>query len=104
MEYRIYLTTVQNKNDAKEIASELLKYRIAACVNIVEKMTSMYVWNNKICADNECMLIIKSRAEYFPKIQKIVLSVHKYDLPELIEIPITNGTDDYLGWINESLK
>lgn len=104
MEYRLYLTTVQSKNDAKIIASELLKYRVIACVNIVEKMTSMYVWNNRICEDNECLMIIKSKEEYSEKIKKIVTTMHKYDLPEFIEIPITNGSKDYLDWIDESLK
>ena len=103
-EYRLYLTTVQNKKDAKQIAEGLLKYRAAACVNIIEKITSMYIWENKTCTDEECLLIIKSRVELFEKIQKIVLTLHKYDLPELIEIPITNGFSDYLGWIEDSTK
>ena len=102
--HRIYLTTVEDKNDAKKIAKELLKYKAAACVNIVDKITSMYMWKNKICTDNECLMIIKSRADLFEKIQKIILNLHKYDLPELVEIPITNGYEDYLGWLDESLK
>lgn len=101
--YRLYLTTVQNKKDAQKIAQALLKYKAAACVNIVEKVSSMYMWKGKVCTDNECLMIIKSRAELFEKIQKIVLTLHKYDLPELVEIPVTNGFEDYLGWINESV-
>ena len=103
-EFRLYLTTVQNKKDAKIIAEGLLKYNAAACINIVEKVTSMYMWENKVCTDDECLLIIKSKAELFEKIQKIVLTLHKYDLPEFIEIPITNGSRDYLGWIDGSTK
>ena len=102
--HRIYLTTVQNKKDAQSIAGELLKYKAAACINIIEKVSSMYMWKGKICKDDECLMIIKSRAELFEKIQKIILTLHKYDLPELIEIPITGGFEDYLGWIDESLK
>ena len=101
--YRLYLTTVQNKKDAQKIAQALLKYKAAACVNIVEKVSSMYMWKGKVCTDNECLMIIKSRAELFEKIQKIVLTLHKYDLPELVEIPVTNGFEDYLGWIDESV-
>ena len=100
--YRIYLTTVQSKKDAKQIAEALLKYKAAACINIVEKMTSVYMWKDKICADDECLLIIKSRAELYEKIKKIVLTLHKYDLPEFVEIPITNGYEEYLDWIDES--
>lgn len=103
-EFRLYLTTVQNKKDAKIIAEGLLKYNAAACINIVEKVTSMYMWENKVCTDDECLLIIKSKAELFEKIQKIVLTLHKYDLPEFIEIPITNGSRDYLDWIDGSTK
>lgn len=104
MAYRLYLTTVQSKKDAKAIAEALLKYKAAACVNIVEKLTSMYMWQDKVCTDDEALLIIKSRADYFEKIKKIVLTLHKYDLPEFIEIPITNGSIEYLDWIDESLK
>ncbi|MBQ7449987.1 divalent-cation tolerance protein CutA [bacterium] len=103
-EYRLYITTVQSKKDAKQISEALLKYQAAACVNIIEKITSVYMWENKVCTDDECLLIIKSKAELFEKIKKIVLTLHKYDLPELIEIPITNGFRDYLGWIDESTR
>ena len=102
--YTIYLTTVQSKKDAKQIAEALLKYKAAACINIIEKMTSLYMWKGKICADDECLLIIKSKAELFEKIEKIILTLHKYDLPEFIEIPITNGFEKYLDWIEESTK
>ena len=80
------------------------EYKAAACVNIVEKVTSMYMWKDKVCTDDECLMIIKSRAELFEKVQKIVLSLHKYDLPELIEISVTGGFEDYLGWIDESVR
>ncbi len=101
---RIYLTTVQNKKDAKLIAEALLKNRVSACINIIEKMTSMYVWNGNICEDSECLLIIKSNSYMFEKVKKIVLSMHKYELPEFIEIPVTNGFEDYLKWAYESVK
>lgn len=103
-EYRLYLTTVQSKKDAKQIAEALLKYKAAACINIVEKLTSVYMWEGKVCTDDECLLIIKSRAELYEKVKKIVLTLHKYDLPELIEIPVMGGYEDYLGWIDESTK
>ena len=102
--YRLYLTTVQNKKDAQAIARELLRYKAAACVNIIDKISSMYMWKNKVCTDDECLMIIKSREDMFEKVQKIILTLHKYDLPELIEIPITNGFEDYLGWIDESVR
>lgn len=101
-EYKLYLTTVQNKKDAQKIAEALLKYKAAACINIVEKMTSMYMWNNKVCTDDECLLMIKSKSELYEKLQKIILTLHKYDLPEIIEIPITGGFREYLDWIDES--
>ena len=103
-EYRIYLTTVQSKKDAKKIAETLLKYKAAACINIVEKITSMYTWENKICEDEECLMIIKSCKNEYEKIRKIVLTLHNYDLPELIEIPVTGGEENYLKWIDESLR
>ena len=103
-EYRLYLTTVQTKKDGKQIAEALLKYKAAACINIIEKVSSMYMWNGKVCTDDECLLIIKSRVELFEKVKKIVTTLHKYDLPEFIEIPVTNGSSEYLNWIDESVK
>ena len=103
-DYRLYLTTVQTKKEAQAIARELLKYKAAACVNIIDKISSVYMWENKVCTDDECLMVIKSRADMYEKVQKIVLTLHKYDLPELIEIPITCGFEDYLGWIDESIK
>lgn len=103
-DFRLYLTTVQSKKEAKQIAEALLKYKAAACISIIEKINSMYMWQGKICNDEECLMIIKSHSELFEKIKKIVLTLHKYDLPEFIEIPVTNGSEDYLNWINESIK
>ncbi len=102
--FKLYLTTVKTKKDAQIIARELLKYKAAACVNIIDKITSMYMWKGEICTDGECLMVIKSKAELFEKVEKIILTLHKYDLPELIEIPITGGFTDYLNWINESVK
>lgn len=103
-EYRLYLTTVQTKKEAKQMAEALLKYKAAACVNIVDKMTSMYMWENQLCVDDECLLIIKTRSDLYEKVKKIVFTLHKYDLPEFIEIPITGGFEGYLGWIDESIR
>ena len=103
-EYGIYLTTVQNKKDAKQIAQALLKYDAAACINIIDKITSMYKWENKVCTDEECLLLIKTTSDMYEKIKKIVMTLHKYDLPEFIEIPITGGLEDYLKWIDESVR
>ena len=104
MDYRFYLTTVKNKKDAETIAGELLRYKLAACVSVIDKMTSMYVWKNEICSESECQMIIKSTVQNYENIKKVVLSLHKYDLPEFVEIPVTNGSEDYLNWISGSVR
>ena len=77
---------------------------MAACVNQVQGITSIYEWDGKIQQDNEVLLIIKSTEKRFKSIEKLVRQEHPYELPELIAVPITQGLPDYLEWINQCTK
>ncbi|WP_299676206.1 divalent-cation tolerance protein CutA [uncultured Dokdonia sp.] len=99
-EYSIVLTTSDSDEETKKIANILLEKKLAACIQ-VSKIESYYTWENKINVDNENLLSIKSKKEDYLKIEKCIKEVHSYDVPEIVQIPIVNGAESYLSWIND---
>ena len=99
----IILTTASSNKEAEIIGSKLIDKKLAACVNIIPNIKSIYHWEGKINKDSEYLLIIKTvkRAEkdVFENIRKL----HSYDTPEMISIPITGGEKSYLNWLSKSV-
>ena len=104
MNYAIILTTVSTKEEGYVIANELVQNKLAACVNIVPKVHSVYEWENQIQNDEELLLLIKTTKEREKDIYHTVESVHSYDIPELITIPIDHGSRPYLQWLENSVQ
>ncbi|MCX5707254.1 MAG: divalent-cation tolerance protein CutA [Candidatus Omnitrophica bacterium] len=102
--YNIIFITVANKKEANYIAEVLLKKRLVACVNIVDKIESLFRWKGKIDRAKENLLIVKTRKSKLSQIIKLVKSVHSYEVPEIIALPIVAGFKPYLNWIDESLR
>ena len=100
----IILITTKDKKEAEKISKLLIKNRLAACVNIVNGVKSLFWWQGKVDQAKEALLIVKSRKEKFVKIAKLVKANHSYDLPEIIAIPIVSGFKPYLNWINDSIR
>ena len=100
----VILITASKKAEARKIAAKLLKDKLVACVNIVDKVESFFWWQGKIDNAAESLMVIKSTKANFKKIVKSVLSVHSYTVPEIIALPIISGHKPYLDWINESLR
>jgi periplasmic divalent cation tolerance protein len=100
----LVLATAGSEEEAKELARELVKRRLAACVNIAPRVSSIYLWRGKIEESEEYLLIIKTRAESFARVRQCIEELHSYDLPECLAIPITDGSAAYLNWIAESLR
>ena len=98
---QVILSTARDLQEAKMIAKTLLQHRLAACVNIIPAITSMYIWEGKIVEDSEVMLIIK--AIDFHKVQRAIQEIHSYEVPEIIAFDIDDGSNEYLGWIREVL-
>ena len=102
MEYIIVLITCPNEEVSQQVADTLLEGKLAACVNMMTPVTSLYTWEGEINRDQEMLLIVKSRAELFEtKLIPAVKAVHPYDVPEIIALPIIMGSEDYLGWIKD---
>jgi len=100
----IALSTFANKKQAQKISKELVEEGLAACVNIIEKVDSIYRWKNKIVSEKEVMVIIKTLKLNQQKLKKFISNRHTYDNPELIFISIDDGLNKYLEWIEKDLK
>ena len=100
----VIFITASSEKEARSIAELLLEQRKAACINIVSGIDSKFWWKGKIDSSRESLLIIKTRASMFPKIVELVKTVHSYEVPEIIAIPIIGGNDDYLKWIDAEVK
>lgn len=99
MEAVVIFCTVPNKDEAKKISEALLKEKLAACVSTVDKVSSMFLWNEELCKENELLLIIKTKKELFDKIEAVIKAFHSYNVPEIIALPVILGSQDYLGWM-----
>ncbi|WP_417666226.1 divalent-cation tolerance protein CutA [Pseudidiomarina sp.] len=100
-EHRLVICSCPDKHVAKAIADKVLRARRAACVNISAPSTSMYWWDDHIHADEEVLLQIKTTASELDELFKLIQTAHPYDVPELIAVPITEGSAEYLGWIKQ---
>jgi periplasmic divalent cation tolerance protein len=102
--YVLVLVTAKDKKEAQRISAGLIKAKLAACVNIIDKVDSIFFWAAKLDQVKESLLLIKSKQEKLPKIIKLVRSLHSYKVPEIIAIPIIAGDRPYLRWIDAALR
>src|SRR4051794_13898649 len=96
---RILLTTAGNREEADKLARALVERELAACVNIVGPMTSIYRWKNKVESAAEFLLLIKTTEDAFEPVRRAILELHSYEVPELIELGVSRGDGKYLAWI-----
>lgn len=101
---RIVLTTTGSREEGEKIARALVERRLAACVNVVGPIASVYRWKEKVEKAEEFLLIIKTNAESFPDVRDAIQDLHSYELPECIALPIEAGSADYLDWIEDSVE
>ncbi len=103
MSYIVVLSTINNIETAKFIAKTLIEQKLAACVNIVPNITSIYSWKDELCEDSEVLLIIKSKSEFFNAVKSEIEKLHPYEVPEVISFEINNGSNSYLSWLDNCL-
>lgn len=101
---RIVLTTCGSEDEANRIAYYLVENRLAACVNMISQVKSIYRWQNKVESAWEWVLLVKTTIENFPQVRDAVRGLHSYELPECIAISIEDGSPAYLEWIDQSVK
>lgn len=103
-DHQLLLCTCPDDASAESIAGTLVSRRLAACVNIVTGLRSVYVWDGEVQNDAERLLLIKSRADRYGELEKTILDLHPYELPEIIAVPIQTGLAPYLTWIDDTLE
>ncbi|MBF0557066.1 MAG: divalent-cation tolerance protein CutA [Nitrospirae bacterium] len=100
MDFYIVLVTVPDKTTAVTIAEALVGANLAKCVNIVNDIKSIFHWEGKVRQEQELLLIIKAKKVNFPALMSRVRELHPYTVPEIIALPIVEGAQEYLGWLN----
>ncbi|XP_073942351.1 protein CutA homolog isoform X2 [Choristoneura fumiferana] len=101
--YSVAYVTVPNNDAAKALAHGLVKEQLAACVNIIPQVTSVYVWKGEVNEDSELLLMIKTRTSQVDRLTQYVRSNHPYEVCEVISLPIKNGNPPYLKWLGENV-
>lgn len=102
--YIIILVTAKDKQEAEAISQKLLKEHLIACANIVSPVTSFFHWLGKVERAEECLIIMKSRADLFGQVSDHVKGLHSYEVPEVLALPIVEGSKAYLDWLSVVLK
>ena len=100
---RIVLCTCGSEAEAAKIGRYLVEHQLAACVNVIPRIQSIYRWQGKVESSEEWLLLIKTTAEKFLEIPAAISELHSYDLPECVAIAIEDGSAEYLAWIGDSV-
>jgi periplasmic divalent cation tolerance protein len=99
----VVLITAGSQEEAERIARALVAEMLAACVNVIPGVTSVYRWEGQVQSDQEWLLVAKSRGDVLPDLVRRVQALHSYDLPEVIALPLVGGSDAYLRWIDKEV-
>ncbi len=103
-EFILVITTVPDAEKGEEIAKKIVEERLSACVTVVPARASFYWWEGKIEKESECILFIKTKSSLYNELEKTLLSIHPYSVPEIISLPISKGFEKYLDWIKKETK
>ncbi|MBW2369242.1 MAG: divalent-cation tolerance protein CutA [Deltaproteobacteria bacterium] len=104
MEIRFVYMTMSDLQEARKIGRALLEKRLVACVNMFNGMQSMYWWDGAIEEDQEVVLIAKTIREKIPELKRTVTSLHSYDCPCIVALPVTEGNQPFFDWIEETVN
>ncbi len=99
----VVLTTCNSQEQGAQLARHLIEHRLAACVNVLTGARSFYRWKGEIEQAEEVVLLIKSRRDVFEKLREAILHLHSYEIPEVIALPVVDGSEAYLGWMDREL-
>ena len=102
--YIIILVTTANRQEAERIAQQLLEAKLIACANIIDSVSSIFRWSEKIEKAEECLVLMKSSREMFEEIAETVKELHSYGVPEILALPLVDGSKAYFEWIDSCLK
>lgn len=103
-DFVVILVTTKDKAEAEKISQALLTEKLIACANIISPVASCFSWNGKIDRVEECLVVMKSRADLFGEVSAKVKALHSYEVPEVLALPVVDGAADYLDWMSANLK
>ena len=101
--YGIVLTTFENEEQAKPIISEILTSKLAACVQEI-KIKSHYTWKDELCHEDELLVLLKTKKELYPQLEKKLIEIHPYETAEILFVDVESGSKAYLAWIDKQTK
>lgn len=101
--YGIGLTTFANEWQAQSVITEIIKSKLAACVQEI-KIKSHYTWQDELCHEDEVLVLFKTKKELYPELEKKLLENHPYKTPEILFLDVENGSAAYLAWIDEQTR
>jgi periplasmic divalent cation tolerance protein len=104
MDKIVVLITAPGEEDAARIAKALVEERLAACVNIVKGVRSIYRWKDEVFDEPECLMLVKTVSDNFERLQARVRELHGYEVPEIIALPVVKGFREYLDWVEENTR
>jgi len=100
MSYYVVITTCGSTEEGEKLASEIIAAKLAACIQL-SSITSYYTWEGKVHRDPECKLVIKTRKALYDQLERFIKEHHRYNVPEIVALPIQAGSQEYLNWIDE---
>ncbi|HZS53696.1 MAG TPA: divalent-cation tolerance protein CutA [Bryobacteraceae bacterium] len=100
----VVLSTCASRDEAERIANALVNDRLAACVQLLPPIQSIYRWQGAVERAEEILILIKSTSAQFPRLEQRIMELHSYETPEIIAIPVVAGAAKYLAWLRETLK
>lgn len=103
-QYLFGMTTTGKEEDALKLAKELVERRLVACANVLPQMRSFYHWKGELCDEPEWLVLMKTKSDKIEAVKEAFKELHPYDEPELIFLPIQEGSPTYLQWIEDSIK
>jgi periplasmic divalent cation tolerance protein len=103
-DYVVVVVTTTDKQEAERIVRRLLDEKLIACANIISPISSHFHWSGKIEKAEECMVLMKSREDLFEKLAETTKSLHSYEVPEILALPIISGSKTYIDWLESCLQ
>lgn len=103
-EFIVVMITASDAKEAVVIGKTLVKEKLAACVNLTSQIQSIFFWDGKICEETEVLLLVKTCIHLLDAIKKRVKELHRYDVPEIIALPVIDGSEEYLSWVKRTIS
>jgi periplasmic divalent cation tolerance protein len=100
----VVLITAPSGGKARGIGRKLVEERLAACVNVIPRVESVFIWKGRLCREREALMVVKTTGGRFRRLEARVKKLHPYTVPEIIAIPIRKGSADYLKWVREMTR